>query len=67
MADVLDNAHPLIKAAIAKRAAAGLAITFRIPGRPDDFVCYPKDEATKAAWIASGERKGWKIICEAAP
>jgi hypothetical protein len=39
----------------------GLRLAFIVPGRKDVFVCYPKDEASKAAWLATAERQGWKL------
>ena len=50
----------IIKLAMERRAKAGLCLVFKIKGQPD-FTCYPKDEAQKAAWIASGASKGWEL------
>lgn len=44
-----------------QRAADGLKLTFRIPGRQDLFVCYPKDDASKARWLANAETNGWSV------
>ena len=52
----------IVALAISRRKAAGLVLRFENTGdRPEPFVCYPKDEAQKAAWLKSAARKGW--IC----
>lgn len=60
-----SNTPPIIAAAIARRTAAGLKITFLIPadcyGPEREFACYPHDEATKQRWIATKAKKGWTV------
>jgi hypothetical protein len=52
---------PIVAQAMARRAATGLVLHFDVPGRPDVFTCYPKDEATKARWLANALKDGWHI------
>jgi hypothetical protein len=51
----------IVAAVMAKRTEAGLVLRFVIPDRADIFVCYPKDDAQKIAWLANAARKGWKV------
>ena len=50
-----------IEQAVARRTKNGLRLEWRIVGEPN-FVAYPKDEAQKLAWLASGERQGWELV-----
>jgi hypothetical protein len=52
----------MLATAVKRRAEKGLKLTFITPDSSEPFVCYPKDEAQKVAWIASSERKGWKLV-----
>ncbi len=45
-----------------RRAEAGLFLEFVVPGRETTFTCYPKDEATKTAWLAKYLAKGWTRV-----
>jgi hypothetical protein len=43
------------------RAQQGLRLTFIIPGRLDVFVCFPKDDASAAEWMAKAQKRGWVL------
>lgn len=55
----------LIALAMARRTAAGLGLrVYGLDGSPmdsDPFTCYAKDEAQKAAWLASFQRRGCRV------
>jgi hypothetical protein len=46
--------------AIAKRTAQGLKIRMLTPD--GETTLYPKDHATKAAWLADARKKGYTIL-----
>lgn len=62
----MTNTPAIVAAAIAKRTANGLKLTFLIPaddiGPAREWTCYPSTETVKAKWIVDGERKGWKVL-----
>jgi hypothetical protein len=49
-------------AVMARRIAINLVLRFAVPGRPDSFVCYPRDDAQKQRFIAEAARKGWVLV-----
>lgn len=51
----------IVAAVMAKRTAAGLFLRFNVPGRPDVFTCYAKDDTQKATWLANAKAKGWTV------
>lgn len=52
--------NPIVAAVIAARTSCGLALHFNIPGRPDTFICYAKDDAQKTAWLSKAIDAGWE-------
>lgn len=55
------NTPDVVTQAITRRTLAGLVLTFDIPDRTTPFVCYPRDEAEKARWLANAQAKGWRV------
>jgi hypothetical protein len=55
-----------LAAAITRRTAAGLKLTFMVPVPNStarrEFVCFAKDETEKALWLASADRDGWERV-----
>ena len=62
----MSNTPAIVAAAIAKRTAAGLKLTFLIPaddiGGERPWSCFPSSEKVKAKWIADAEKRGWKLV-----
>jgi hypothetical protein len=56
----------MMKAVMAARENAGLHVRWIVPAdhiSPErEWSAYAKDEAQKAAWIASKAKLGWKLI-----
>jgi hypothetical protein len=50
---------------MAGRQQADLRLAFIVPGRDDPFVCYPKDETSRDAWLAKAEQQGWRALYSA--
>jgi hypothetical protein len=54
------TADQIRTAAIARRTAQGLKI--RLLTSDGETTMYPKDHATKQAWITAARRKGYTVI-----
>ena len=50
----------ILNAAIARRTAMGLKLRLLTPD--GETTLYPKDHATKAAWLADAQRKGYTVL-----
>lgn len=61
MASAAERIEQKFAAIKARRQARGLWLSFSIPGDPEPFNCSPKDEATKARWIAQATARGWTL------
>lgn len=54
------TADEIRTAAIARRTTMGLKLRLLTPDGATTL--YPKDQATKAAWIAAAQRKGYTVL-----
>lgn len=54
----------ILQQVMAARSARGLKLVFKIPGSPDLFTCYPKDEVSKRRWFANARKDGWTLVEE---
>ena len=54
------TADDILNAAMAKRTAMGLKLRLLTPDGATTL--YPKDHATKAAWLADAQRKGYPVL-----
>ena len=54
----------ILELAMAKRAQQGLRLTW-FDENGECVTAYPKDDAQRQAWIASGTSKGWELIDDA--
>ena len=52
----------ILQQVMAHREAKSLVLHFEIPGSPDIFTCYPKDETSKARWLRNALKGGWKQV-----
>lgn len=55
------NIEQIMKQAMDKRAEAGLKLSWIVEDG-SVFTAYPKNNEQKANWLASAERKGWKLL-----
>jgi hypothetical protein len=60
------NANATVTAAIARRTAQGLKLTFDIPASPSNgprrgFTCYAKNDSQKAMWMERAKANGWTL------
>ena len=54
------TAEEIRKAAMARRTIQGLKIRLLTPDR--EMTLYPKDHATKQAWLRDALRKGYAVL-----
>ncbi|MBB3980108.1 hypothetical protein GGQ64_005355 [Rhizobium azooxidifex] len=61
----MSKTPAIIAAAIARRTAAGLKLTFIIPaddiGPEREWSCFPSTHEQRAKWIAEKAKHGWRV------